>query len=279
VGKQRSRSEEQLIRQWRGCGLLSLAVAVGLGALYVAAKLMQPEHTDGQHVHHPAPHGGVIASAGDEEGHYHVEALADRGHTIKFYTYGENLDDVLEVEHQIVTAQVKREGDAETTPVVLMPMPQPLDADGNTSRFFCKLPKKLRGKPLTVHVPGIDFAGRRFPLDFTVASPEMHGSGDEEQEENVLLFAGGKYTDADIRANGGMTASHKYKVFEVNHDDKPRRGERLCPISRTKANQQLAWVIGGKSYVFCCPPCIQEFVRQAKQEPREIKDPESYVKK
>jgi hypothetical protein len=36
-------------------------------------------------------------------------------------------------------------------------------------------------------------------------------------------------------------------------------------------------VIGGKEYQFCCPPCVDEYVRKAKEKPDEVKPPESYV--
>ena len=35
----------------------------------------------------------------------------------------------------------------------------------------------------------------------------------------------------------------------------------------------------GKTYEFCCPPCVDEFVRMAKETPDQIKAPEMYVKK
>jgi hypothetical protein len=130
-----------------------------------------------------------------------------------------------------------------------------------------------------VHVPGIDLAGRRFKLDFAVASPEIRGLADDEQEEKLLLSAGGKYTEADIRANGGMTASRRYKGFDANHDARPRPGERVCPVSLIQANRQFTWIVSGQSYLFCCPPCVEEFVRRAKREPEGIKAPEMYVKK
>ena len=44
----------------------------------------------------------------------------------------------------------------------------------------------------------------------------------------------------------------------------------------TKANPKFPWIIDGKTYEFCCPPCVQEFVALAKEKPGEIKDPESY---
>jgi YHS domain-containing protein len=59
----------------------------------------------------------------------------------------------------------------------------------------------------------------------------------------------------------------------------PEKGARLCPISGTEANPKFAWVIGGKRYAFCCPPCVEEFLRQAKTKPQSIQAPEKYVKR
>ena len=39
------------------------------------------------------------------------------------------------------------------------------------------------------------------------------------------------------------------------------------------------WVVGGKEYQFCCPPCADVFVRNAKEKPDELKPPEEYVQK
>ena len=98
-----------------------------------------------------------------------------------------------------------------------------------------------------------------------------------EEERKLYLTPGGKYTEADIKANGGVTASEKFKGVKAEHDAKPKPGDRICPISRTKANPKFAWVIGGKEYQFCCPPCVDEFVRKAKERPDDVKPPESYV--
>ena len=96
-------------------------------------------------------------------------------------------------------------------------------------------------------------------------------------EEDKLFFTpGGKYTEADIKANGKVVASAKFAAVKVEHNAKPKSGDKLCPISMTKANPMLSWVVGGKTYEFCCPPCVQEFVAMAKEKPNEIKDPESY---
>jgi hypothetical protein len=282
MGKHRSRSEERLMRQWRACGVLSLAGVVAFVALYVTMRFLHKEDADEQHVHHHAPHGGVIVSAGDDEGHHHVEVLADRGHTLRLYTYGKDLQELLAVEHQILTAQVKPEVSAQATPVVLMPMPQRGDGEGKTSRFFGKLPDELRGKKLIVHIPDINLAGRRFQLNFMAVGPEKPGdrsSDHGDEDEKLLLSAGGKYTEEDIQANGGMTALRKYREFPLSHEVRPRPGEQLCPVSRIKAHREFSWVVAGRTYMFCCPPCVEEFVRRAKEQPQEIKAPDEYVQK
>ena len=101
----------------------------------------------------------------------------------------------------------------------------------------------------------------------------------KETERTLCLTPGGLYTKADIKANGGKTVSEKFPDFLATHDAKPKPGTRICPISETKANPKLTWIVGGKSYQFCCLPCVTEFVNKAKKEPKSIKKPEAYVKK
>jgi len=101
----------------------------------------------------------------------------------------------------------------------------------------------------------------------------------DDESAKLFLTPGGKYTEADIAANGRLTAMRKFKGFQAKHDANPKPGDRLCPISETKANPLCAWVIGGKTYEFCCPPCVEEFVRMAKETPDDVKDPEAYVKR
>lgn len=97
------------------------------------------------------------------------------------------------------------------------------------------------------------------------------------EERSFFVTPAGKYTAADIEANGKMTPAEKYRGFQARHDFSPRPGDRLCPITRTKANPACTWVIGGQTYEFCCPPCIDEFVRMACQRPGEIGAPDDYV--
>ncbi len=95
----------------------------------------------------------------------------------------------------------------------------------------------------------------------------------------LFLTPGGLYTDADIKANGRKTVAQKYPDFMAQHDAKPKPGDRVCPITDTKANPKLTWVVGGKTYPFCCPPCVVEFVKKAKTDPKSIKNPDAYIKK
>ena len=97
-------------------------------------------------------------------------------------------------------------------------------------------------------------------------------------DKALFLTPGGLYTQADIQVNGSTSAYQKYASVVPAHDAKVSPGEAVCPISETKPNPQLTWIIGAKKYTFCCPPCIAEFVKKAKIDPKSIKAPEAYVK-
>ena len=89
---------------------------------------------------------------------------------------------------------------------------------------------------------------------------------------------GGLYTQADIVANGNTTAAVKFAGLMAKHNMTPVAGARLCPITNTAADARFAWIVGGKTYLFCCPPCVEEFVKQAKDAPKTIRSPGAYVK-
>jgi hypothetical protein len=107
----------------------------------------------------------------------------------------------------------------------------------------------------------------------------MSAGVDADEERALYLTPGGIYTEADIKANGSVTASDKYKGEMAKHDMKPKAGDKICPITMTKANPKFTWIIGGKTYEFCCPPCIDEYVLLAKTSPNEVLDPSEYIKK
>jgi YHS domain-containing protein len=97
-------------------------------------------------------------------------------------------------------------------------------------------------------------------------------------ERALFLTPGGIYSLADIRANGRTTPAQKYAGIMAQHDMNPTKGMFICPITHTKSNAKFTWVVGGKTYRFCCPPCIAEFVKEAKTQPQRILPPQDYVK-
>jgi hypothetical protein len=124
----------------------------------------------------------------------------------------------------------------------------------------------------------------KFVAALAAAVPAGHDDGmpdglADAEARTLYLTPGGKYTEADIKANGSVTAGAKFKGVMSKHDFKPKVGDAICPITLTKVNPKFTWIIGGKTYQFCCPPCIDEFVLLAKESPTEIKDPSFYVKK
>ena len=145
-----------------------------------------------------------------------------------------------------------------------------LDKHGDANNASGVRLQQTRLKQTLAAIQGLYPAGT-----FAAAMPQT-ASG---KEAALFLTPGGAYTKADIAANGNKTVSQKYPGFVAAHDPKPKMGERVCPITDTKANPNLTWVVGGKTYQFCCPPCVTEFVTKAKTNPASLKDPAAYVKK
>jgi hypothetical protein len=235
---------------------------------------------EGEHAHKPGEHGGIIVEIGRDN--YHAEAVFEKGGVLRLYTLGKDEAKIQEVESQTLIGYVKPEGGSESTSFVFRPVPQPGDAEDKTSQFVAKLPQDLAGKRLDVTIPSIRIASERFRLGFKSASAphdeDMLDKVSGQEEQQLYLTPGGKYTETDIKANGNMTASQKFKGVMSSHDMKPKSGDKICPITRTKANPKFSWVVGGETYEFCCPPCVDEFVKTAKEHPEEIKEPGNYVK-
>lgn len=99
----------------------------------------------------------------------------------------------------------------------------------------------------------------------------------DAEELKLFQTAGGKYSLADIASNGPLPPSQKYRAFRAQHDYNPLPSDFLCPVTRTKANPNCTWIIGGESYQFCCPPCIAEFVHTAKLDSAQILPAAEYV--
>lgn len=233
------------------------------------------------HGHKPGEHGGILVSLGRDS--YHVEAVFEAGGKLRLYTLGKDESRVIDVDHQSLRGFVKPVGGNDAIPVTFSPEPQEGDAAGRTSQFSGSLPAELVGRPVTVTIPNIVISGERFRLGFESSAADhseaMPDKVADAEERALYLEPGGIYTRADIEANGSVTASQKFRGLMSSHDMKPKSGDKICPITLTKANTQFSWIVDGKTYEFCCPPCVDEFVKMAKAEPDAIKEPGEYVKR
>jgi uncharacterized membrane protein YraQ (UPF0718 family) len=122
------------------------------------------------------------------------------------------------------------------------------------------------------------FAGQPLVLH-PETEPGMPTKVTDDAERALYLTAAGIYTESDIAANGNQTASQRYAGFRSAHVMNPPVGSLLCPVTFTKANPACTWVVNGQEYQFCCPPCIDEFVRTAKESPTDISPPDEYIKR
>ena len=246
----------------------------------IAAGAVQNE----EHPHKPGAHGGTIVSLGRDS--YHVEAIVTDKGELRLYTLGSDETRVMDVERQKLVAYVKPAGGSDSASVELLAQPQPGDAENKASLFAAQLPASVVGKPVDVTVPNIAISGERFRLGFTTKTEDhaeamMPTKVADEAEKQLYLTPGGLYTQADIEANGHMTASQKFVGFKAKHDLHPKPGDKICPVTMTKANPACSWIIGGKTYEFCCPPCVDNFLEIAKNEQtaKDVQAPEAYVKR
>ena len=244
------------------------------------------KHDD--HLHQPSAHGGLIVPLGSDK--YHAEAVFEAGGALRLYTLGQDESVVKEIDEQTLDGHIKPAGGALWTAIALKPTPQPGDAKGKTSQFTGRIPVELVGKHVIAKFAAIRIGKERYRVAFESGAHGEDGAHREDHaampakvpasdEEKLYLTPGGLYTEADIAANGRVVASAKFKGLKANHDAKPVAGDKLCPVSMTKASPQFSWVIGGKTYEFCCPPCVDEFVALAKEKPGDVKPPEFYVQK
>lgn len=236
---------------------------------------------DENHGHKSGAHGGIMVSLGRDS--YHVEAVFEKDGTLRIYTLGNDETRVIDVDKQTLKGFVKVDGDSSSQPFTLEAEPQESDAPGRTSQFAGKLPEELWGMNLDVTVPNIVISGERFRLGFKSTAGEhqegMPAKVGKDAERELYLTPGGKYTEADIAANGSVTASQKFRGLRSSHDMSPKAGDKICPVTETKANPAFTWVVGGQTYEFCCPPCVDEFVRAAKVATDDLKPPSEYVKR
>lgn len=288
------------------------AKLLGLGVLLIGLSVVgcnkpadapKPEDKKGEtpkkdsHDHGEAPHGGTII----EFGKSHAEFCVDHGKKqVTVYILSEDL----KKNEPIAAAKLLLSIKSPTFQTDLVAAPQDGDPKGKSSRFVATHDNFAKEQEFEGTVSG-EIDGKPYLGDFKEEEHKdhKHDKGGKDGKDNkktmkpvddhgravaaaptgkeaaVYLTPGGVYTADDIKANGDTTVSAKYKDLKVSHDIKPVAGDKLCPVTLTKANADLTWVIGGKKYEFCCPPCVEEFVSLAKTKPDEVKAPETYIKK
>jgi YHS domain-containing protein len=246
-----------------------------------ASKDRAEAPTPADHGHKASAHGGLIVAVGRDR--YHAEAVFEKDGTLKLYTLDQDEARVLEVPVQSLKAHVRVEGGVNPVSFTLEPRPQEGDTAGTTSLFVGALPESVRGRKVEVTIVALRIGRDRFRVSF--ASPVAHAQASipakvkKDKEKQLYLTPGGRYTLEDVERNGKRTASEKFSDFDAAHDLEPKSGDPICPITLTKANAECSWIVGGRTYTFCCPPCVDEFVRRAKEKPDSIQPPESYRKK
>ena len=268
-----------------GCGRTQSTSADSVPASSATIGDKEPADTaastsDEEHGHKPGAHGGIMVSLGQDS--YHAEAVFEKGGVLRLYTLGQDETRVIDVDVQTLKGYVRSAGASESLPFSLTADRQDGDADGRTSQFVGTLPDGLAGGELEVTIPNIVIAGERFRLGFQ-STAAAHDSGmpakvADAAERSLYLEPGGLYTAADIEANGNVTASEKFRGLQSSHDMSPKTGDKICPVTKTKANPVFTWIVGGKPYEFCCPPCVDEFVKLAKTDPTKVLEPDAYKK-
>jgi YHS domain-containing protein len=243
---------------------------------------------------HVAPHGGALQVLANNR--YHVEAVREPSGRIRVFLFGASETEMYPITLGTLDAEV-RAGTEEARPLTLTAKPQAGEI-GESSRFVGTLPPDLQTKPVAltitlpvaekIHVvrfsaeelaPKSEAAGGGHDAPSEMPTPLASSGGLTPEEKTLFLQPGGAYTVSDIAANGSAVPRIKFAGIMASHDMNPKPGDRLCPITRTRANRKFAWVIGGKTYQFCCPPCVEEFVKKAKEDSSALPAPETFVKK
>jgi YHS domain-containing protein len=251
-----------------------VAAAVGFSAFLVAPAIAQQK--EGMAVHKPVQ---TVAMTFAKAGEAWSSILADRkalDETIQSGKLSEAHEIAFSIRDAVVTLPYKSAALAPDRQKALAAQVRIVAAIAENIDKYADAGNAPKTKAEYAKlVKALDAIEALYPAN---ALPSSGAKPMSAADKALFLTPGGVYTQADIEANGNTSAYQKYASVVPMHDAKVNPGDPVCPISETKPNPQLTWVIGGKKYTFCCPPCIAEFVKKAKTDPKSIKAPESYVK-
>ena len=207
-----------------------------------------------EHSHSVGPHGGLVAAVGLDD-KIHVELVIDRKdkQSMSFYILGQDERTDLEIPSRLMEAVCINNDNFTHTSVV----PGRLGETQMDNRFFGNLPNFEPTQVL--------FKLQISEARYTVKWDLMPKTGTATEEEEICLKPSGEYTLEDIKANGNVTPSQKFKGMVFSHE-KAKDGDVLCPVTNVKIDNRCKWVVGGKTYYFCCPPCISAFIKEKKND-------------
>lgn len=240
--------------------------------------------------------GGWVCSLNNDR--CHAEAVIDNDNRVSIFLLASDTSELMEVPIQTLTGYFKPTSDQRSLALLLSSTPMQHNSPGMTSQLFGKLPAESIQQDSAsgyLTVPGLMIeagSDKRFVMRFQLSRsdslatrhdlptqldhPAMPNYQPGSEQAELYTTAAGKYSAEDIADNGGLTASINYADFIPKHDPNPQPGDAICPITKTKANAACTWTIDGQTYSFCCPPCIDEFVKLAKESPEQIRPASSY---
>jgi hypothetical protein len=238
------------------------------------------KNVEDDHDHGPGPHGGTIIEFGKWHGEFTVD---HKSQETTIYILGDDAKKAVPVKAETLLLSIK---DPQFQ-VELKAVPLDGEKQGLSSRFVGKHEKFAKEQAFAGTLSG-EIDGKPYAGDFQ-EKPEAHDHkkddkaapkpDKEARETKVFLTPGGIYTQADIEKNGNTIPALKFKGVFWSHDDNLSVGDKVCPVTANKADPQCYWWVNEQKYEFCCPPCLEKFVKWAKDSPEKVKDAGAYVKK
>jgi hypothetical protein len=266
--------------------IAALTLAVGCGGQSGTSTKSETQTEKGSkeadHAHGAGPHGGTLADWGG--GKFHVEFTVDHSkQEAAVYVLGDDAKTPVPIKATggLILLTIKDP----PFQVELKAEPQKGESSEKASRFVGKHAKLGKEQEFAGTISG-EVDGIPYAADFK-EEPEgsEHGKVSSsreivgDRERDLYMTAGGLYTEEDIKANGNSVPSAKFKGVVWAHDEDLKAGDKVCPVTANKSEAECSWIVGGKKYEFCCPPCLDKFIMWAKTKPEKVKDPGEYVKR